>query len=173
MAERNLNYQDLMEIIRLVEDSPQFSEFSLQYGDIKIDLRKNSATSQPRSFQRYGNLERAPLPVQSAEVSAEVSAQVSAPLKSVSKKMMVAPAGLVGIKAPMVGSFYRCPEPGAPPFIEIGAAVGIDTVVCIIEVMKLMNSLPAGIDGVVSEILVADGEPVEYGQILILIKPNA
>ena len=165
MAERNLNYQDLMEIIRLVEDSPQFSEFSLQYGDIKIDLRKNSATSQPRSFQRSGNVEQAPLPVQSAEVSA--------PLKPVSKKMMVAPAGLVGIKAPMVGSFYRCPEPGAAPFIEIGAAVGIDTVVCIIEVMKLMNSLPAGIDGVVSEILVADGEPVEYGQILILIKPNA
>ena len=66
MAERNLNYQDLMEIIRLVEDSPQFSEFSLQYGDIKIDLRKNSASSQPRSFQRSGNLEQTPIPVQSA-----------------------------------------------------------------------------------------------------------
>ena len=169
MAERNLNYQDLMEIIRLVEDSPQFSEFSLQYGDIKIDLRKNSATSQPRSFQRSGNVEQAPVSVQSAEVSH----QESTLQKPISKKMMVAPAGLVGIKAPMVGSFYRCPEPGAPPFIEIGAAVGIDSVVCIIEVMKLMNSLPAGVDGIVSEILVADGEPVEYGQILILIKPNA
>ena len=169
MAERNLNYQDLMEIIRLVEDSPQFSEFSLQYGDIKIDLRKNSATSQPRSFQRSGNVEQAPVSVQSADVSD----QVSTPQKPVSKKMMVAPAGLVGIKAPMVGSFYRSPEPGARPFIEIGAAVGIDSVVCIIEVMKLMNSLPAGVDGVVSEILVADGEPVQYGQILILIKPNA
>ena len=169
MAERNLNYQDLMEIIRLVEDSPQFSEFSLQYGDIKIDLRKNSATSQPRSFQRSGNVEQAPVSVQSAEVSD----QVDTPQNPVRKKMMVAPAGLVGIKAPMVGSFYRCPEPGAPPFIEIGAAVGIDSVVCIIEVMKLMNSLPAGVEGIVSEILVADGEPVEYGQILILIKPNA
>lgn len=169
MPERNLNYQDLMEIIRLVEESPQFSEFSLQYGDIKIDLRKNSATSQPRSFQRSGNVEQASAPVQSATVSE----QVSVPQKPVSKKMMVAPAGLVGIKAPMVGSFYRSPEPGAPPFIEIGVAVDIDSVVCIIEVMKLMNSLSAGVDGVVSEILVADGEPVEYGQILILIKPNA
>jgi len=170
VSERNLNYQDLMEIIRLVEDSPQFSEFSLQYGDIKIDLRKNSANSQTRSFQRSGIVGQASAPAQSAVVSAEVSA---APQTVVSKKMMVAPSGLVGIKAPMVGSFYRSPEPGAPPFIEIGAKVGIDSVVCIIEVMKLMNSLPAGVDGVVSEILVGDGEPVEYGQILILIKPNA
>ena len=72
----------------------------------------------------------------------------------------------------MVGSFYRSPEPGAPPFVEVGSIVNPESVVCIIEVMKLMNSLPAGVSGTITDILVSDGDPVEYGQVLILIKPN-
>jgi acetyl-CoA carboxylase biotin carboxyl carrier protein len=76
------------------------------------------------------------------------------------------------VKSPMVGTFYRAPEPGAPPFIDIGHEVTADTIVCIIEVMKLMNSIPAGASGVVTQIPVADGEPVEYGQVLMTIEPR-
>ena len=83
------------------------------------------------------------------------------------------PAGLVLVRAPMVGTFYRSPEPGAPPFVEPGTRVEADTTVCIIEVMKLMNSIPAGCTGVVTHVLVESAEPVEYGQPLLAIDPNA
>jgi acetyl-CoA carboxylase biotin carboxyl carrier protein len=71
----------------------------------------------------------------------------------------------------MVGTVYLAPEPGARPFVEIGQSVEADTQVCIVEVMKLMNSIVAGRKGVVSDILVDDGEAVEYGQPLFVITP--
>jgi acetyl-CoA carboxylase biotin carboxyl carrier protein len=72
----------------------------------------------------------------------------------------------------MVGTVYRAPAPGAAPFVEVGQAVSADTIVCIIEVMKLMNSIPAGATGVVSEILVANAAAVEYGEVLMVIEPG-
>lgn len=92
---------------------------------------------------------------------------LSAPTKPVGE----VPEGAVVVRSPMVGTFYRAPEPGAKPFVEVGAAVVPDTTVCIIEVMKLMNSIPAQCHGTVTGILVADGEAVEYGQPLIAINP--
>jgi acetyl-CoA carboxylase biotin carboxyl carrier protein len=68
-----------------------------------------------------------------------------------------------------VGTFYRTPQPGQPPFVEVGQPVEPDTTVCIIEVMKLMNSIPAGARGVVTEILVGNTEAVEYGEVLMVI----
>src|SRR4030095_15929887 len=80
------------------------------------------------------------------------------------------PAGAALVRAPMVGTFYRAPAPGAAPFVEIGKHVEPDTTVCIIEVMKLMNSIPAEARGVVSEILVSNGARVEPGDVLLVIK---
>ncbi len=71
----------------------------------------------------------------------------------------------------MVGTFYRSPEPGAPPFVEIGQAVEPDTTVCIIEVMKLMNSIPAGARGVVTHVLAENGAPVETNAPLVVVEP--
>lgn len=170
MSERDLSYKDLLEIIQLVESSPEFSEFKLEYGDIKIHLRKNSAelTSQYESFgsEALSSTKEAPQMIEQAILPAEQQTAI--------KKTLVSsvPEGMVGIKSPMVGSFYRSPEPGAPPFVEVGSIVNPESVVCIIEVMKLMNSLPAGVSGTITDILVSDGDPVEYGQVLILIKPN-
>lgn len=76
------------------------------------------------------------------------------------------------VKSPMVGTFYRAPEPGAHPFVEVGSRVTADSIVGIVEVMKLMNSIPAGQAGVVTHILVNDGEPVEYGEALVVIEPG-
>jgi len=81
------------------------------------------------------------------------------------------PPGAVLIKSPMVGTFYRSPEPGARPFVEVGQEVEADATVCIIEVMKLMNSIPAGQKGTVTHVLAEDGEPVEYGQVLMVVAP--
>ena len=72
----------------------------------------------------------------------------------------------------MVGTFYRAPEPGAPPFVAVGQKVAPETTVCIIEVMKLMNSIPAGVSGTVTHVLVDDAEPVDSGQVLIIIDPK-
>ena len=72
----------------------------------------------------------------------------------------------------MVGTFYKAPEPGARPFVEVGQRVEADTIVCIIEVMKLMNSIPAGTSSVVRDVLVADAEPVDAGQVIIVIDPK-
>lgn len=164
MADRELSYRDLLEIIQLVEESPEFSEFKLEYGDIKINLRKSSAGV----MSAHETLDNP------ADVNPKVTQATPPPEpdKLVRSSATLVPKGMIGIKSPMVGSFYRSPEPGAPPFIEIGSTVNPDSTVCIIEVMKLMNSLPAGVNGTISEILVSDGDPVEYGQILVLIKPS-
>jgi acetyl-CoA carboxylase biotin carboxyl carrier protein len=82
-----------------------------------------------------------------------------------------ADGALVDVTAPMVGTFYRAPSPGAPPFVEVGAEVAEDTAVCIIEVMKLMNSVAAGVRGTVAEVCAGNGEPIQYGDVLFRIRP--
>ena len=83
-----------------------------------------------------------------------------------------APASnLVDIKSPMVGTFYRAPAPEAPSYVEIGTRVGKGQTLCILEAMKLMNELPADTAGTIREILVENGEPVEYGQVLFRLDP--
>lgn len=79
---------------------------------------------------------------------------------------------LVPIKTPMVGSFYRSPAPDAEPFVEVGDTVEPEQVVCIIEAMKLMNEIKSEIKGRIVKILVEDGHPVEYGQVLFLVQPE-
>jgi biotin carboxyl carrier protein len=85
----------------------------------------------------------------------------------------VAADGLVEVASPMVGTFYRAPSPGAPPFVEVGSAVETQTQVCIIEVMKLMNSVVAGVRGVVTEVCAQNGAPVQYGDVLFRVRANA
>ena len=81
-------------------------------------------------------------------------------------------SGLVAVASPMVGTFYRAPSPDAALFVEVGARVATGDTVCIIEAMKLMNEIKAEVAGVIKEILVKNGEPVEYGQTLFLIDPH-
>ena len=80
--------------------------------------------------------------------------------------------GLVDVKSPMVGTFYRAPAPEAPSYVEVGTKVSKGQTLCIIEAMKLMNELEADLEGVVREVLVDNAEPVEYGQVLFRIDPN-
>jgi acetyl-CoA carboxylase biotin carboxyl carrier protein len=75
------------------------------------------------------------------------------------------------IASPMLGTFYRSPAPGEAPFVDVGTRVEVDTIVCIIEVMKMMNSVPAGIAGTIAEVHVENAEAVEYGQPLFRVEP--
>jgi acetyl-CoA carboxylase biotin carboxyl carrier protein len=157
------SYQDLLQIVDLIKTSAQFNEFHLKVGDIELDIRRGEAAPRP-----------APAPAASIPTSATPAAPpppaaVAEPHRSAP---LAYPAGSVLVKSPMVGTFYRAPEPGAHPFVEVGARVTAESIVGIVEVMKLMNSIPAGQAGVVTHLLVADGEPVEYGQVLIVIEPG-
>lgn len=84
----------------------------------------------------------------------------------------VGPAGSATVEAPMLGVFYRAPSPGAPPFVDVGTRVDADTIVCLIEVMKMMNSVPAGVAGTIAEIHVENAKAVEYGQPLFRVEPT-
>src|SRR5205823_1299714 len=80
--------------------------------------------------------------------------------------------GLLAIAAPMLGTFYRAPEPGAPAFVDVGAPVEPQTVVCIIEVMKMMNSVHAGVAGTIVEVCAENAQMVEYGTTLFQVRPE-
>ena len=79
--------------------------------------------------------------------------------------------GVATISAPMIGTFYRAEAPGAAPYVEVGSRVETDTVVCLIEVMKMMNPIPAGVGGMIVEVCAANGEAVEYGAALFHVQP--
>jgi acetyl-CoA carboxylase biotin carboxyl carrier protein len=159
-----LTYDDLLQIVELIKSAEAFSEFHLKIGDIELDLRKSGTGAGPSAVAKNAT----PAPVE--EVAAEQPAPSPAPRTR--KPAIDIPAGSVVIESPMVGTFYRSPEPGAKPFVEVGQRVSPDTTVCIIEVMKLMNSLPAGTVGRVTHVLVVDAEPVDMGQALIVIDPK-
>lgn len=195
-----MTYQDLLQIIELIKSSSQFGEFHLKMGDLEIDLRRRDGGEAPASTPLPAAREdRAVAPAaapRSAQLPAEAPATrqrhghvgggeiVVEPTASepgegagdgsaeARQAPLAYPPGAVLIKSPMVGTFYRAPEPGARSFAEVGQRVAPDTTVCIIEVMKLMNSIPAGRAGIVTHVLVEDGEPVEYGQVLMVVDPD-
>lgn len=166
-AERAPTYQDLVQIVNLIRSASQFTEFRLRSGGIEIELKRMNGAAVPAPPSQEHRSD----PV-GGEVSLEPEpAALRVPHAHAEAEKL--PPGLALVRAPMVGTLYRAPEPGAPPFVVPGARVEADTTVCIIEVMKLMNSIPAGCAGVVTHVLVENAEPVEYGQPLIAIDPNA
>ena len=185
MSHEKLTYEDLLQIIELVKSSEQWSEFHLKVGDLEVDFKRaprsstgassaaaaaaatdsHAATSAAAGHQRAGH-------VGGGEVVNDLPSAVTASQTAAHAAPVHQSANAVLVKSPMVGTFYRAPEPGAPPFVDVEDEVKADTIVCIIEVMKLMNSIPASAGGIVTQILVADGEPVEYGQVLMVIEPR-
>jgi acetyl-CoA carboxylase biotin carboxyl carrier protein len=115
------------------------------------------------------------LPAAPAEYRASPAAGVPVPAPETAAAPAPTPAAtapLTDVKSPMVGTFYGAPEPGAKPFVSVGARVAKGQVLCIIEAMKIMNEIESEVAGVVREIGVTDAHPVEYGQVLFRIDPN-
>lgn len=152
MAE--LTRADIDEILKLVDGS-DFDELKLEMGDLKLELRRRGASAPAAA--------PAPAPVPVAVPVAKPAEPIPAPV--------VASSGGSEIPAPLLGTFWHAPRPGAQPFVRPGDAVQADTIIGIIEVMKLMNSVPAGIAGTVLEITAPNGELVEHGQTLLRIQP--
>ncbi len=156
MAERNLTYEDLVQIVELVKSTSQFSEFRLKVGEIEVSLKRANGAVRASP----------PAVAQEAPVPAETPAALP------EKRPVSFSENFHVVRSPMVGTFYRSPMPGEPPFVEVGQEVEPDTIVCIIEVMKLMNSIEAGVRGTVREIVVANAGAVEAGEVLMAIEPR-
>jgi len=174
----NLNDADVQEIIRLLEDSA-YNELEIETEFFRLVLQRGAdgqtGWSQQRETRPQSNRVIAPSAAMQPAVSAEtghgrmVLAQDAA--HSAAHVVDAADKGLAAIRSPIIGTFYRSPRPGAEPFVLPGSRVGPDTVVAIIEVMKLMNSVAAGMDGEVVEIVVEDGHLVQKGQCLLRVRP--
>ena len=161
----SLTAADIQEIMRLVEAS-HFDELELETGGTKIVLRRGAAVAAAPIVTTAVAMAPVAAPVAAAPAIAAVQPVTPAPAAASS-------AGGEAVTAPMLGTFYRQPKPGAPPFIEVGMPVEADTVIGIIEVMKLMNTVRAGIKGRVTEIVASDGGLVEFGETLIRVAPEA
>jgi acetyl-CoA carboxylase biotin carboxyl carrier protein len=167
----SLTAADVAEIMRLVEQST-FDELMLEINGVKLTLRRGGGVQQSAADGAFA-AGRAEGPASGARAGTAQSNAIGAaaiPAGVAAKPSSPSDPNVHDVPSPMLGTFYRAPKPGAPPFVEVGAAVEEDTVVAIIEVMKLMNTVRAGIRGTVTEILPADGSLVEYEQTLLRIR---
>ncbi len=149
-----LTAADVAEIMRLVEQSG-FDELNLEIDGTKINLRRGTPAA-------------AAVPAQSAE---PVTSSTPKPVANAARTQ--ADPNVQDLPSPLLGTFYRAPKPGAPPFVEVGSMVEADTIIGIIEVMKLMNTVRAGVRGTVAEVLAADGALVEFGETLLRVRKSA
>ena len=133
------------------------AEFEMEKPDFKIKLKRGGAAAAPSPEDFYPSV-----PAQMAAPVAQL-APISLPMPTASNDLE--------IKSPMVGTFYRAPSPESGNYVEIGSEVNPDTVVCIIEAMKVMNEIKAEVKGVITQVQVDNAKPVEFGQPLFKIRP--
>ena len=155
-----MDLKDIKAIIDLMKKN-SVSEFELEKEDFKIRLKRgiNGGTTAVATDEAPG-LSYVPPP---ASIQAPVATHPQAP---------TAASAELEIKSPMIGTFYRAPSPEAAAYVEVGTEVNPETVVCIIEAMKVMNEIKAEAKGTVSQVLVENAKPVEYGQPLFKLRPT-
>ena len=151
----SLTAKDIAEIARLLDES-RISSLDLQVGDFKLRIRREGGWSP-----REQNDEPVALPA---------TPVTSEPPPPIGQEAGAARVGEIDVPAPLLGNFYAAPRPGEPPFVAVGDTVSEDSVIGIIEVMKLMNSVRAGVAGTVVAILAQNGSAVEEGQPLVRIR---
>lgn len=173
MSSPLLSPKDLLDLIKLVESIDSIQDFHLRHGDLEVSLSKRGA-GQPAGAPAIGARQTpAPAPAPAGAPSAVAAVPATSAPPASPAALLQLPPGAQVIKSPSVGTFYAAKEPGAAPFVTVGQEIASGTTLCIIEVMKLMNTVQAGINGVVTQILVSDGQAVEYGQPLMVITAAA
>jgi acetyl-CoA carboxylase biotin carboxyl carrier protein len=153
----NLTNDDVEDIIRIL-DSSFYDEISIKTDKFDLYLRRSAS-----GWTQEAHTLSSPQPIGGGKAD-------DAPKIAAAKPTEAEVAGVTAVRAPMVGTFYRAPKPGAPPFVEVGAEIGDYAVIGIIEIMKLMNSINAGVAGTVIEICVQDGHLVEADQVLMRVR---
>lgn len=153
-----MNLKEIKELINLMNENA-LTEFELERDGLRIRLKKGVGGSVEGGIEKIAT----GVPSGSSQESLQELA-TETPKESIVKA--------VEIKAPIVGTFYRAPSPDAPPFVEMGSKIEAGQVVCIIEAMKLMNEIKSEVSGKVVDVLIENGDPVEFGTVLFLIEPT-
>ena len=164
-----LDHEELHRLLATLADS-DIQEFFLEGEDFRLEIKRNLTPSINQTQ---------PIPaISSSNETLLVESDVKVDSPAISNTPSDPPppvpgsrADLVDVTAPMVGTFYRAPSPDDAPFVEVGTRIGVGQTVCILEAMKLMNELESEASGEVIEILVENGTPVEFGQVLMRLKP--
>jgi acetyl-CoA carboxylase biotin carboxyl carrier protein len=165
-----MNQKELKELIEFLIEK-DIAEFELERGDVKVRIKRGAEHVAPAPPVTH-------VAVHTGAGSAPDVAAIPVPASGsvVSAAPAPAPAvepGLHTVHSPIVGTFYECPSPGSPPFVKVGDTVAIGQILCIVEAMKLMNEIEADVAGEIVKKLVANGQPIEYGQELFVIRPRA
>ena len=161
-----IDMRKLKELIRLMT-SNELLELDLRDKDEQVTIRRPNIHSAPQILNAPAGL--APVAVAAPAVAASAPTS-SSPAKSAA--LIDESAGLLKIESPMVGTFYASASPDKPSFVTIGASVGANSVVCLIEAMKIFNEINSGVTGTIEKILVKSGDPVEFGQAIFLVRPS-
>jgi acetyl-CoA carboxylase biotin carboxyl carrier protein len=165
---KSVDLKDVKGLAQLLRESPEIGSIEVKgwFGTGVVITRTNSGAPANPGTLTYA-MPATPQPALPAGSSAASGTPTG------EREALRPPGGgLKEIKSPMVGTFYKAPEPGADPYVKVGSRVTIGQTVCIIEAMKIMNEIEAEITGVVREILVEDAQPVEFGQVLYRVDPN-
>jgi len=160
--------QEIREIIKLV-DASSLDEFVYEADGTKVKLKRSNGvvTQVVAPKVEAQTVVQQPVVAEPAKASVETTA---APQPVAPKVEVAGTENLHKITSPMVGTFYQSPNPESPAFVKVGDEVGEETIVCIVEAMKLFNEIEAEVEGEIVEVLVKDGQLVEYGQPLFLVK---
>jgi acetyl-CoA carboxylase biotin carboxyl carrier protein len=162
-----MEFDEINRVLELMRDH-DLSEFELEREGFKIRIKKGAAVVAPAQFA-------ANVPQQTGQGAPPPAAASAAPLEAVPSGAAPPPSDEVVfaiVKSPIVGTFFRAAEPGAAPFVDVGATVKKGQVLCIIEAMKLMNEIDSEYDGEVVKIYIENGQPVQYGERLFAIRPH-
>jgi acetyl-CoA carboxylase biotin carboxyl carrier protein len=160
----DLTQDEVLKILDLIEKS-NFDYMQLQVGELKLTVSKGGYVGAPAAEQ--------PAPGATPKAQAkEAKPKEKAPAPK-AKEAVKIDAGGVEIAAPMVGTFYAAPEPGAKPFVELGAEIDEETTVGLIEVMKVFNAVQSRVNGIIVDVCVQNAEFVEYGQTLFVVKADS
>jgi acetyl-CoA carboxylase biotin carboxyl carrier protein len=159
-----LSEDDVLHILKLIDES-KFDYFQLEVGELKITVSKGDPIPLAGTAPQPVAVNAAPTPAPA------VAAKPAAALAAQAAKPAAIPEGMVAITAPLLGTFYVAPEPGAPPFVKVGQQITEDTTCGLIEVMKVFNSVRATVKGTIVEVVAQNGQFVEFGQPLFIVKP--
>ncbi|MCE9618865.1 MAG: acetyl-CoA carboxylase biotin carboxyl carrier protein [Planctomycetes bacterium] len=159
-----IDIRKLKELIRLMTAN-ELLELDLRDKDEQVTIRRPNTHAAPQILHAPAHIP----PAMAASAVQSVAASAPAPAKAHVADDTV---GLVKIESPMVGTFYASASPDKPAFISIGGSVGPNSVVCLVEAMKIFNEINAGVSGTIEKILVKSGDPVEFGQTLFLVRPS-
>lgn len=163
-----IDIRKLKELVRLMVDN-ELTEVDLRDNEEQVTLRRDGKLGSPTVSYQQPMM----MPMQHHAAPAAHSAGATAPAASAEAPAAAeSTAGLITIESPMVGTFFSAANPDSPPFVSVGTRVDADTVVCLVEAMKIFNEIKAEHNGTIHKVLVSNGEAVEFGQALFLIKPD-